>query len=231
MSQPRPAAPARPTTVVIDYQNIHLVAAEVFLPTGTPPHLALLDPYRFATTLIDHRNTELLAHAPHEQRATLREVIVYRGLPSAEFAATENARNQKQQAQWEQHKEVTVHHRPLRYEVRNTSYQVDYQGEHHHTREGRTPREKGIDVLCALATARHAATTGHLVILASHDSDLEPAVDFARSFRAAKVEGLQWTNPGVQYGYRLKSSTPGFWTTTLGPDQFAASLDPRRTEY
>ncbi|WP_235984748.1 hypothetical protein [Actinomyces trachealis] len=34
--------------VVIDYQNVHLTAAGLFLP-GRPPEEALIDPYHFAS--------------------------------------------------------------------------------------------------------------------------------------------------------------------------------------
>ena len=36
--------------VVIDYQNVHLVAADLFMP-GRPVQEALIDPYRFACQL------------------------------------------------------------------------------------------------------------------------------------------------------------------------------------
>ena len=36
--------------VVVDYQNVHLTAAKLFLP-GRPPEEALVEPYRFACQL------------------------------------------------------------------------------------------------------------------------------------------------------------------------------------
>jgi len=49
------------------------------------------------------------------------------------------------------------------------------------------PREKGVDVLCALAAVRAAQDSGiELVILASSDTDLAPALDEIRRLGTAK---------------------------------------------
>lgn len=53
-------------------------------------------------------------------------------------------------------------------------------------------KEKGINVLCALALVREASAADvDLVILASHDSDLAPALDEAIRLSSSKVETLQ----------------------------------------
>ena len=43
--------------VVVDYQNVHLTAAGLYLP-GRPPEEALIDPYRFASQLARARNAK-----------------------------------------------------------------------------------------------------------------------------------------------------------------------------
>lgn len=85
-----------------------------------------------------------------------------------------------------------MHLRPLRY-----LYRYDDQGRPLRDREGNRVvagvQEKGVDVLCALALVREAASAENdLVILASHDTDLEPALDEAVEQGHAKVETCQW---------------------------------------
>lgn len=43
--------------VVVDYQNVHLIAAGLYMP-GCPPEEALIAPYRFATQLARARNAK-----------------------------------------------------------------------------------------------------------------------------------------------------------------------------
>ena len=43
--------------VVIDYQNVHLTAAQLFLP-GRPIEESLIDPFRFAKQLAKARNKD-----------------------------------------------------------------------------------------------------------------------------------------------------------------------------
>jgi len=106
--------------------------------------------------------------------ALLSHVLVYRGQPSAEHDPRPYARNQAQKAHWERDQRVTVAHRPLKYR-----YERDTEGRLVLGADGRrvveSKGEKGIDVLCALAVVREAQRPDvDLVILASHDSDLEP---------------------------------------------------------
>ena len=67
------------TTVVIDYQNVHLVGHDVFMPKGTPKHETLLDPLSYAVQSVDQRNAH---RRPCYPAADLRKVLVYRGEPS-----------------------------------------------------------------------------------------------------------------------------------------------------
>jgi len=90
---------------------------------------------------------------------------------------------------------VTVHHRPLKY-----TYERDSDGRPLRDGNGRKiatgKSEMGIDVLCALAVVREARRPDlDLVILASQDSDLEPALDEALNLRSAKIETLRLVRP------------------------------------
>lgn len=219
----------RPTIVIVDYQNMHLSGVEAFLPRDTPVHEGLLDPLRFARTLVAERNRSIAEFHPAERLARLSKVLVYRGLPSAEYEPRANARNQRQQAAWESRAGdlVAVHNQPLSYELHTTGFTVDYSGRRHRQVEASNPREKGVDVLCAVQAVLAAQRLrSGLVIVASHDKDLEPAIDAARAQRGAKVEGVRWAGRN-----RLVSATAGYWTTTLTADHFTSSVDPDWKNY
>lgn len=89
-------------------------------------------------------------------------------------------------------------------------------------------REKGVDVRCALdlvAAAARGSKRG-LVILASSDRDLTPALETAAAMRAARVEATAWNTrrPLQPEGLRL-------WTTFLDEEAFTACIDPRAKQY
>ena len=96
--------------VVIDYQNVHITAAELFLP-GRPIEESLIDPFRFAKQLAKARNTDGL----HE--VEISRVEVFRGIPIPADDPDGYRRNLKQKSQWEYgHRNlVTVTLRPLKY--------------------------------------------------------------------------------------------------------------------
>ncbi len=88
-----------------------------------------------------------------------------------------------------------VVHRPLKYR-----YERDAAGRPRIGIDGKriveSKCEKGIDVLCALALVREAQRPDvDLVILASHDSDLEPALDEALVLGSAKIEDIFVVRP------------------------------------
>lgn len=60
--------------VVIDYQNVHLTAAQLFLP-GRPIEESLIEPFRFAKQLAKARNSDGL----HE--VEVAHIEVFRGIP------------------------------------------------------------------------------------------------------------------------------------------------------
>lgn len=62
--------------MVIDYQNVHLTGAGLFLP-GRPIEEGLIEPYRFACQLVLARN----AKSEPEHQVEVSRVEVFRGLP------------------------------------------------------------------------------------------------------------------------------------------------------
>lgn len=63
-----------------------------------------------------------------------------------------------------------------------------------------------------------------LVLLASHDSDLEPAIDEAIKVGSAKVETMRWKSPD-RYVNQLKPSHGRIWNTHLTETAFRNCWD------
>lgn len=138
----------------------------------------------------------------------------------------------KHEALVERDQRVHVTLRPLKYR-----YQRDANG--HPVRDPSTglkipsgpPQEKGVDVLCALALVRRALSKDvDLVILASHDSDLVPAIDEVLELGTAKVETFSWYAPG-EPSYELcpTDRSKRIWNTRPNEHNFLNCLD--RTQY
>lgn len=215
--------------VVVDYQNVHLTAHDRFAVTRhRSKHESLVDPLLFAQRLLEARNRSQAAGHP---AAVLRRVLVYRGMPTAEHDPKMYARSQAQRAQWERDQRVQVTLRPLKYD-----YERDLDGRPARGPDGKRvvlgKREKGIDVLCALAVVREAARSDvDLVVLASHDSDLEPALDEALDFGTAKIETFTWFDPDQPHRTRQLRPASGrrLWNTRLTEQEFVRCWDP--TDY
>lgn len=214
------------TIVVVDYQNVHLVGAGLFHP-GARSHDHLVHPLMFALNLIALRNRNQAEGRPE---ATLERILVYRGLPSAAVDPKPYARNLEQQMEWERDPRVSVLLRPLKY-----SYKKTLEGKKALDVNGKWivsgKQEKGVDVLCALALVREARSTDTgLVILASQDTDLEPALDEAMALHSAKIETASWFNiREPRRGREIRPSSGRVWNTRLDQEAFTASLD--LTEY
>lgn len=196
------------TLVLIDYQNIHLTAHDLWAPAGTPKHETLVHPLYYANQVVSARNQICMPKPGQEgarELAQLDAVVVYRGLPSNKHAASAYRRSQAQRSEWTKDRRVSVIYRPLKYYWDNG---VAY------------PQEKGVDVMVALHLVR-AAREGDfdLVILASHDTDLEPAIDEAVASRPGCVETTGWKT-----AKRLKSN-PTVWHTYLDATAFIRSRD------
>lgn len=201
--------------VVVDYQNMHLTARGRFTPQGAPTHHSLLHPLNLANQVLAARSAAASAAAaakrkapPHAATVKLDRVEVFRGLPSNAHDAKSYSRSLAQRAEWTRDQRVNVTYRPLRYQWEN-GIQV--------------PREKGIDVLVALKLVELARTDDYdLVILAAHDTDLEPAIEAALSVASVNtsIETTGWD--GCK---RLKVAGTSIWHTFLGQTAFSAARD------
>ena len=203
--------------VVVDYQNVHLTAAKLFLP-GRPPEEALVEPYRFACQLAQARN------APNDdaRQVSVSRVEVFRGLPIPEDDPDAYRRNQEQRAAWEQ-----GHHRVVNVTLRPLKYSWDYvDGSRVPVRSSR--QEKGVDVLCALTLVELARSRAYdVVVLASRDTDLAPALDAAAATAGAKVEAAKWYDPAAGWTRGNIKTNRRLWTVSMTRRHFMGSLDPR----
>jgi hypothetical protein len=160
--------------------------------------------------------------------AALSRVEVFSGQPSPEHDSVGYSRRQAQKAQWERDRRVAVTLRPLKYE-----YQRGADGRPIRDVNGNRlivgpPREKGVDVLCALAAVRAAQDPSiDLVVLASSDSDLEPALDEVRRLGTAKIETFCWWDAPLRRGYQIHPSDRSrpVWNTRLLERVFTACTD------
>jgi len=204
------------TAVVLDYQNMHLSGAELYRSSPRKPlHETLLDPTRFANQLLSARNK---VPGPNGGRAVLTRVEVFRGLPSNLHDVERYNRSQAQRANWQRDPRVTVGLRAVKMERVAATGPDRFRA-----------FEKGVDVLCALALVRLAASPDiDLVILASHDSDLKPALDDAIDLGRARIETSAWSHPRVGISFRrLRPHAPrSVRHTRLTLDDFTAAHDP-----
>ncbi|MGH3835960.1 MAG: NYN domain-containing protein [Pseudonocardiaceae bacterium] len=192
--------------VVIDYQNIHLTARDLFAPPGLPAHECLIHPLWFAEQVIALRATRQRDEI--QQRAVLTAVRVFRGSPSNARDPYVYGISQRQRSEWTRDKRVDVVYRTLR-------YPPDWPN--------KPAREKGVDVLVALKVVRAALDPQFdVVILASHDTDLEPALEIAIGDGQAKIETAGWHGARV-----LRPSGARLWHTALD----AADMDKTRDQF
>ena len=201
--------------VVIDYQNVHLTGAGLFLP-GRPIEEGLIEPYRFACQLALARN----AKSEPEHQVEVSRVEVFRGLPIQEDDPEAYRRNQEQRSNW-----LRGHHGVVEVTLRPLKYSWDYiDGNRVPVRSSR--REKGVDVLCALSLMRLARSGSYdVVVLASRDTDLAPALDETARLRLSKVEAAKWYEPSDRRTAGNIQTQERIWTTSMTREHFAKSLD------
>lgn len=217
------ALPFLRTAIIIDYQNLHLTSAQLFAGSN-PIHRSLIDPLRFSMELIAERNS---LQKPNYPLASITKVLVYRGLPSVEHDPKNYARNLAQKANWERDPLTKVIYRPLKY-----PYLRDPEGAKIKDKNGKNlvgkPEEKGIDVLCALALIRETQNAKiDLVILASQDTDLVPALNEAIAYGSAKIETCAWFSSGNRSSREIRPEGTAIWNTRLNQNHFLNSLDTR----
>jgi len=134
---------------------------------------------------------------------------VYRGAPSNQREARLYAVSQAQRAEWTRSALVEVHYRALRYPPRWPQEPA---------------REKGIDVLLAINLVRLADSGRYdVLVLGSHDTDLEPALEMAAGLGGAKIETAGWA--GAKH---LRVPPQSLWHTALDAADFVASRDRRQ---
>ena len=188
--------------IYMDYQNVHLSVAEAFAPPGTPPSATTLHPGQFGDAVMAARE--------RSQRAgTLARVHVFRGQAISDREPRLAAITKAQAANWSRDRRVEMHSRPLRYPARWPSVPA---------------REKGVDVMLATYFVR-AALTGEadVLILASRDTDLVPAIEMAMTFGRAQIETCMWENCS-----RLRLPGAQLWCTYLSGGDYLASKDRRQ---
>ena len=89
--------------------------------------------------------------------------------------------------------------------------------------DGSAPSEKGIDVMIALKFVELSRSGIYdLVILASHDSDLEPALESKIKHERTSIETVSWTGRN-----RLNPQGMKIWNTVMTYADFRESLDTR----
>lgn len=162
----------------MDYQNIHLTAHGRFAPYQTPVHEVLIHPLLFAEQLLSIRAQRQMDE--RQKRAVLTDVFVYRGQPGNLQQPNLYRVTQAQKAEWTRDRRVHVTYRSLKYAP------------------NRPPQEKGIDVLVAINLVRLAEVGQHdVVVLAAHDTDLEPALEMAAERGRSKIETSGWEGGGT----------------------------------
>lgn len=204
MDDPYQAVVTPRACVVIDYQNIHLMAHQIWAPKGLPVHECLIHPLKFAEQVLAVRAVR--QQDVVQQRAVLAGVKVFRGSPSNRHQSFLYGISQRQRSEWTRDRRVDVVYRTLRYPQGWPSAPA---------------REKGVDVLVALTLVRVAQDPEiDVVILASHDTDLEPALEMGVADGAAKIETAGWQGANV-----LRPSGGRLWHTTLSAADMVKTRD------
>jgi hypothetical protein len=206
-------------SVVIDYQNLHMTGWKLHAK-NLPRHQHYIDPISFAESLAKMRNSRM---AEEFSPISIESVLVYRGIPSNIYDPRQYSRNLAQASHWQRDNRVVVTHRPLKYEFeRNESGLLAFDNQGKKIPISR--KEKGIDVLCALALVREIRKAD-VVILASQDTDLIPAIDEAHQLNMGKVETCSWYLKKDFGSREIRSEKFKVWNTRLGEEIFQNSLD------
>lgn len=205
------------TAVVIDYQNVHLTAHEQFCPAGVAKHESLIHPLYFANQVLLARKAArelkgLDSPATSSTSTSLARVAVFRGLPGNKQQPDFYRRNLMQRSEWTRDRRVMVEYRSLK-------YTYDAYGDW-------TAQEKGIDVRVALEVVRSVESGDYdLVILAAHDTDLEPAIEYALDSAPVQSGKVQVETAGWKNCKQLRIPGRHTWHTVLDGTHFVRSRD------
>lgn len=144
------------TVIVMDYQNVHLTAHDIFNRQSSK-HYALIHPMQFAETAIRRRNELQREGYPH---AVLKKVMVFRGLPHVDYDWEQHRRCTAQADQWRRDGAI-VELRDLKYSFQMTATGLPATDVNHRKIPIGPGVEKGINVLVALTCLREALSPRH----------------------------------------------------------------------
>jgi uncharacterized LabA/DUF88 family protein len=188
---------------VIDYQNMHLTAHNLFTP-NVNKRVSLLHPLLLAQGVISRRGDFFRDQVT---RFEITQVRVFRGLPSNKQEPQRYAQNLSQKSEWSKDARVIVEYLELKYR----------------TKQGLPPQEKGIDVLTALNFVEMAQSGEFdLVILMTHDTDLQPALKMATLNIGVRIETAGWA--GLN---KLRLKEKKLFHTYLTVGDFKNSIDQK----
>ena len=195
--------------VIVDYENMQRVGMGLFHPDQRI-HRFRLHPRKLAEQIVLTRNRSI---GPRLAVTVLAEVHAFRGMPSPDRQPKAHAKTTAEVNQWVSD-DVRVVVRPLKYESQSAVT----------GRQAWIARENGVDVLCALAVMRLCQTVDlDLVILATHDSDLEPALDEALDLGRTRIETVCWRDSQVKRFQQIRPTRRSIWNTYLDRAAFHAS--------
>lgn len=221
-------APKCRVAVVIDFQNMVATGHQNFRPEQPrgATHTSLLDPVALAETIIATRTAARAErfggkyHPCPEMEIT--DIVVARSLPSPRYSYKAWAYNMAHTEKWTTDPRVRVLTTPMKYREQINDRGVPYM----------RGKESGVDTLAALETLVLAAREDiDLVVLATHDHDIDPGVIYARRVGGADVETAGW----VPLSYPTRSvdlvddAGRSVWRTFLDRPEFEASRD--HTDY
>ena len=186
---------------VIDYQNIHLTAHNLFTH-NEPKQASLIHPLRLCENVLNRRS-QFFRNESKDLK--IKEVRVFRGLPSNRQEPRRYAQNLSQESEWSKDARVRVEFLELKYR----------------TAQGLPPQEKGIDVLTALNFVEMAQSGDFdLVILMTHDTDLQPALKMASRAKGVRIESAGWS--GLN---KLRTKEFNLFHTFITLEDFQNSID------
>lgn len=191
----------------IDYQNVYRGARRAFCVDEWEPHVeGQVHPLRLGLMVKGLRRTD----------RALKEVRIYRGMPSPKFDRHSYDAAQRQIDLWNNQACVRVFPRPLNY------------------RDPSAPREKGVDVLLAVDFVMMAQRREYDVgVIFSGDTDLLPALEAVANMEdGPDVEVAAWSHDDG-YANRLKfpgdAPAKGPWCNFLSRSDYEHVRDP--TDY
>lgn len=223
--------------MVIDYQNVLTRGSRLFAdltPKSASRSATAINPLLLAQQAVAERNRINW----RKQKLQLSRINVYRGLPSASADPEENSINQAQKSRWEAESSI-----PLEVIQRSLSYrwnpftQGSSQRQLNPSSHPRFPNksyqsreEKGVDVMCAVAVLRHLQDSEiDAVILASIDSDLEPALEEGlRVYPLKTIETVSWFSATEAGGKNRIGAKLGIWNTGLGRSIYESVVEPEQ---